>query len=955
VIGKTISREELERRLVMLEEQLQQQSRFAAINQTLFKIANAINETADLDELFSSIHQALCLIIDTTNFYIALYDASDDSLTFPYIVDTVDTCYPPVIEVSKTASLTAEVIRTKAPLLVTKAEILARQAASTLTIPACTPSEIWLGVPLRTQNGIVGVMAVQHYQDAGRYDQTDLTVLVAVADQVAVAIERKQLEKALRDSEQIFRQLIETASDAIYLIDEQGHIIRTNSAAARMLGRTVGEMSSLTLDMIDANFSLSEFMAFWRSVPDNEPLIFESSHIRADGSLVPVEISGAKFTVNGKGCFYGIARDISGRKHAEEVLRDSEERYRLLSDLTMEGIVIHKNGMAIDLNSSMADMLGYRREELFAKDFLGFVHEDDRALVRANLAKDYASPYVVRMLRANGEYFYAEIEARNFQQKGDTWRVSAIRDITERKRAEEALRESEERFQKMLGLVPDMISIHDPEMNILYSNWQGFAAVPEDRRRRNSKCFRTYRGLDDVCPDCQAGRVLQTGQPFQEEVALPEGSWIDLRVIPLLDEQGDVEIFMEWVRDITLQKKAEENQKRLQVQLTQAQKMESVGRLAGGVAHDFNNMLGVILGYTELAVNHVPADTRLGEYLQQIHGAAKRSADMTQQLLAFARKQTIAPKVLDLNETVAGMITMLHRLIGENIDLVWRPAPEVVPVKMDPSQLDQIMANLCVNARDAISGVGRLTIETAPAVFDQAYCADRPEAAPGAFARLTVSDDGCGMDRQTLEKLFEPFFTTKEIGAGTGLGLATVYGIVKQNDGFVEVESTPGIGTTFHLFLPLYREDADSGPQRVAPPRTTAGSETVLLVEDEPMILEMTTMMLELQGYRVLPAGKPTEALRLADEHAGEIHLLITDVIMPEMNGRDLAARLQAGYPRVKCLFMSGYTASVIGPHGVLDEGFAFIQKPFSMSDLCNRVRDVLDARRSDEQNAIPQ
>jgi len=817
---KRFSRDELEQRLVELEEQLQQQSRFAAINQTLFKIANAINETADLDELFTSIHQALCLIIDTTNFYIALYDVSDDSLTFPYIVDTVDTCYPPVIEVSKTASLTAEVIRTRAPLLVTKAEILQRQAASTLTIPACTPSEIWLGVPLKTQNGIVGVMAVQHYQDAGRYDQTDISVLAAVADQVAVAIERKQLEKALRES---------------------------------------------------------------------------------------------------------------------------EERYRLLSDLTMEGIVLHKNGVAIDLNSSMAEMLGYRRQELFAKNFINFVHENDRALVRENVAKDYAAPYVVRMLRRNGDYFIAEIEARNFQQKGDTWRVSAIRDITERKRAEETLRESEERFQKMLGMVPDMISIHDPEMNILYSNWQGFAAIPEERRRRTSKCFHTYRGLDDICPDCQAERVLQTGRPFQQEVALPEGIWIDLRVIPLLDEQGNVEIFMEWVRDITVQKKSEENQKKLQAQLTQAQKMESVGRLAGGVAHDFNNMLGVILGYTELAVNHAPPDTRLGEYLKQIHSAAKRSADITQQLLAFARKQTIAPKVLDLNETVAGMIKMLHRLIGEDIDLVWRPAAGVVPVKMDPSQIDQIMANLCVNARDAIAGVGRLTIETAPAVFDEAYCADRPEAVPGAYARLTVSDDGCGMDRETLDKLFEPFYTTKEVGTGTGLGLAMVYGIVKQNEGFIEVESAPGAGTTFHLFLPLYRVDADSGAQRVAPPRTTAGSETVLLVEDEPMILEMTTMMLELQGYRVLPAAKPTEALRLADEHAGEIHLLITDVIMPEMNGRDLAARLLTSYPRLKRLFMSGYTASVIAHHGVLDEGFDFIQKPFSMSDLCQRGRDVLD------------
>jgi signal transduction histidine kinase/ActR/RegA family two-component response regulator len=387
----------------------------------------------------------------------------------------------------------------------------------------------------------------------------------------------------------------------------------------------------------------------------------------------------------------------------------------------------------------------------------------------------------------------------------------------------------------------------------------------------------------------------------------------------------------------------EDERRRLVVQLTQAQKMESVGRLAGGVAHDFNNMLGVILGHTELALLKAEEDNDLISDLKEIQNAAKRSANLTKQLLTFARKEIISPRKLDLNDTVESMLNMLRRLIGEDIDLVWKPAAHIWPVKMDPSQIDQILANLCINARDAISGVGKLTIETGRKTFDEEYCSEHPGFIPGDFVLLAVSDNGCGMDKDTLDNLFEPFFTTKEVGKGTGLGLATIYGIVKQNNGFINVYSEPGQGSTFKIYLP--RLVADEDIDKAVPEKKAAagGTETILLVEDEPTILTMTRMMLERKGYSVLPAATPGEAIDLAKTHADKIHLLMTDVVMPEMNGRDLAGQVIRLYPEIKRLFMSGYTADVIAHHGVLDDGVAFIQKPFSMADMTEKVREVLD------------
>jgi Signal transduction histidine kinase len=299
--------------------------------------------------------------------------------------------------------------------------------------------------------------------------------------------------------------------------------------------------------------------------------------------------------------------------------------------------------------------------------------------------------------------------------------------------------------------------------------------------------------------------------------------------------------------------------------------------------------------------------------------------------------------VLDLSETLSGMLKMLGRLIGEDVDLIRQPEADLWPVKVDPSQIDQIVANLCVNARDAIGGVGHITIETKNSALNEDYCAHHLGCVPGDYVRLTVADDGCGMDEETLTHLFEPFFTTKEVGRGTGLGLATVYGIVKQNDGFITVESEPGRGTTCTIYLPRYV--GKTGGMRTETPTLPPawGQETVLVVEDEPTILRMTGRMLVRQGYTVLTAGTPGEAMRLAEEHAGEIHLLMTDVVMPEMNGRDLAKNLLALYPQLRRLFMSGYTADIIAHNGVLGDGVYFLQKPFSMQGLATKVREALD------------
>ncbi len=383
----------------------------------------------------------------------------------------------------------------------------------------------------------------------------------------------------------------------------------------------------------------------------------------------------------------------------------------------------------------------------------------------------------------------------------------------------------------------------------------------------------------------------------------------------------------------------------LEDRLRQAMKMDAVGRLAGGIAHDFNNILSVILGNAELALGEADMTQPIQAELMEIQKAAQRSADLTRQLLTFARRQEISPKVLDLNKTIEGVLKMLERLIGEDIDLVWRPGADLWPAKIDPGQVDQVLANLCVNARQAIDGVGKIIIETQNSAIDEGCSLEHSDCVPGEYVRLVVSDSGCGMDAETLSHVFEPFFTSKGVGEGTGLGLATVYGIVKQNNGFVNVCSEPGQGTTLTICLPRHvgkvEQVRDGGQAKPA----KGGHETVLLVEDDLAILEVGKAMLEGLGYHVLEASAPGKAIELAQKHTGEIDLLLTDVVMPEMNGRDLAKRLLSLCPGLKQLFMSAYTSDVVADHGVLDDGIHFIQKPFTKQSLDEKVREALDSK----------
>ncbi|MHB1462600.1 MAG: hybrid sensor histidine kinase/response regulator [Armatimonadota bacterium] len=791
--------------------------------------------------------------------------------------------------------------------------------------------------------------------------------------------------------------------------------------------------------------------------------------IRAEGGECEVDENGAVVSLS------GYAQDITEQRRVEEAIHESERKYREIFNATTDAILIRDAATwaIVDVNQPMLELFGYAsKAEVYA------LESGSLSAGTPNYTQADVTPYIQRALsgkipsfewlsrKKSGELFWSDITMRSSQIGGHDRVLVTIRDISERKRVEEALRESEASHRVLVSSLPDIIMRFDNNYRHLYISSNITTVIQQPVSAFIGKTPREMGLPDEQCSFWERAidRVFSYASPFETEFVFESNNGThvyDCRLVPEYDAQGKVRSVLSLNRDITAQRRAEDDYKtlfrqmqtgfalheiicdesgkpvdyrfiaanpayerltgmaashiigrtvldvlptverywieafgkvaltgepvtfenyssaldkyfevtafqpaagqfaslitdvsarkksdeekaKLEETLGHALKMESVGRLAGGVAHDFNNMLGVILGHTQMAIEQLYPDHPLYDDLTEIRSAANRSADLTRQLLAFARKQTIQPKVQDLNVTIANMSKMLERLIGESITLRLLPYAHIWSVKVDPSQIDQMLANLCVNARDAITDVGTIIIKTGIITIDESNSSLHSGSSTGDYVWLSVTDTGQGMDKPTIERIFEPFFTTKGVGEGTGLGLSTVYGAVKQNGGFIEVASELGQGTTFTIYLPRHAGDDMVSESDDRHENTTGSNETILLVEDEPTILRMTRTMLERLGYAVIAAQSPLQAIDAAEAFTGKIDLLLTDVVMPEMNGRDLARRIQSRYPHIKRMFMSGYTSDVIAHHGKLEDGVSFIQKPFTMSGLSEMIRQAL-------------
>lgn len=662
------------------------------------------------------------------------------------------------------------------------------------------------------------------------------------------------------------------------------------------------------------------------------------------------------------------------RRKVEEALRASEQRLADIIDFLPDAtFAIDREGTVIAWNRAIEEMTEVPKEEMIGKGnfeyalpfygqrrpiMIDLVFADEEEIRKNYVAVSRLGNTIVAEAFVPGTYGGKGanlwgIATPLYDKSGEiSAAIESIRDVTERKKAEETLRKAESKYRAIFENAMEGIFQTTPEggyvtANPAHARMLGYDSPEELISSVTDIGRQTYT---DPAQRAEVKRLLTENGYIKDhpvQLTRKDGKtiWVTIDASTIRDQDGKDLFYQGYMLDITDRKRAEDERQKLEAQLHHAQKMESVGRLAGGVAHDFNNMLNVIIGHAEMAMERIDPSTQLHDHLHEIRRASYRSADLVRQLLAFARRQMARPRLLDLNETIGNMLKMLGRLIGEDIRLIWVPGPGLWHVRIDPSQVDQILANLAVNARDAIAGVGTITIETSNAVLDDSYCANYVGFTPGEYVLVTVSDTGAGMDKELLEHIFEPFFTTKDIGRGTGLGLATVYGIIKQNDGFINVYSEPLKGATFRIYLPRFKAEAEDLQQETAQVQESLrGEETILLVEDDLALLVLTRRMLEDLGYTVLSAQSPKEAIQLVENHTGDLHLLVTDVVMPEMNGRELQEWLIGIRPSLKCLYVSGYTANMIAHRGILEEGVHFLSKPFGRDELARKIRATLRA-----------
>jgi two-component system, cell cycle sensor histidine kinase and response regulator CckA len=767
-------------------------------------------------------------------------------------------------------------------------------------------------------------------------------------------------EQALRENEALFRATFERSTFGKSLTGLDGRIIKANQAFADMLGLSIQELQQVHFSQITHPDDIAEGQQCLRALLAGERSAcrMEKRYQHRDGHLVFADV-GVTLIRDQAGTplhFVTGIVDVTKTRLAELTILASEMRYRRLFEAAKDGVLIvdADTGKIVDVNPFILELTGYSHEEFLGRHLWEIGPFKDIAPSKDLFAELQAKGYVryedLPLKSRDGRKIDVEFVSNVYRVEGQSVIQCNIRDITLRKQADKALREKEFLLSESqrLGHVGSWFwDMHGPaswsdEMYRLYGvSRETFIPTAE-----------SLVGL--LYPDdrsamlgwmaaCAAGE--HPGE-LEYRIVMPDGTvrYFLGRGQSVPGAGNETAHMAGTVQDITRQKEADVAREKLEAQLRASQKMEAIGSLAGGVAHDFNNLLSVILSYTGFAMDGVVGDDPLKDDLLEIKRAADRAAALTRQLLAFSRKQVLQPVALDLNQTARGLEKMLRRILGEDIDFVQVLALDLGRIMVDPGQIEQVFMNLVVNARDAMPEGGKLTIETSNVEIDEEYALRHVAVTPGSYVQLAITDTGCGMDEQTRARLFEPFFTTKAKGKGTGLGLSTVYGIIKQSGGNIWVYSELGIGTTFKVYLP--RDDSATMLVTTKPPpvpRRSTGIETVLVVEDEEALRKVAERSLEGAGYRVLTASDGDEAMLTSARYPGDIHLLLTDVVMPRMSGRTLAQELAKARPAMKVLYMSGYTDDAIVHHGVLDAGTHFLAKPFTAADMTRKVREVLD------------
>ncbi len=760
--------------------------------------------------------------------------------------------------------------------------------------------------------------------------------------------ERKRAE----ESAARLAAIVESSNDGILMLAPDRTVLSWNSGAeslygwpaAEAVGRPLSELVSAPPELREAQTAILGGAFAGIGMAGYDTVRFGRDGKRVDVSLTVFPIrdpNGAVVAVA------GIHRGIGERKQAEEALAQSEERFRATFEQAAVGIAhLAPDGRWLRVNQRFCDIVGYTREELLQRSFQDLTHPGDietnlEAMRRllADEIRTYSGEK--RYVRKDGSPVWVDLTVslvRSPSGEPDYF-ISVAEDITRRKQSEAML----ELESAALSAAADAIMITDAAGTIEWVN-PAFALLTgytaEEAIGRNPREL-VKSGIHDQATYKELWETILAGNVWEGELTnrRKDGSlWDEEQIItPVRDASGAIAHFIAIKRDIT-------ERKRLEAQFLQSQKMESVGQLAGGIAHDFNNLLNVINGTAFLVSEQLKADDPLRDDLREITRAADRAAAMTRQLLTMSRKQIMQPKVLDLRTLVADLQGMLRRLIGEDIELVVVPAKDPCNIRADPGQIQQVILNLAVNARDAMPTGGTLAMATEAVSVDAARGDSFPPVPPGRYVLLTVSDTGIGMDEATRARIFEPFFTTKEVGKGTGLGLSTVFGIVVESGGRIRVDSQMGSGTSFRIWFPQL-DEATPLDQTVPQAASARGAETILVVEDYPELRLLARRMLERAGYAVLVAGDGGEALRLLEHHRGKVDLLLTDVVMPGIGGRELAAHVLKEHPEIKVLYTSGYTDDAIVRHGVHADAAHFLNKPYSHEDLTRAVRTVLDTQ----------